>query len=71
MPLYEYACDTCGIHFEQRQSFRDSNPPTCPNGHSQIRRVFSVPGIVFKGSGWYVTDSRGKKRESNGVANES
>ncbi len=58
MPIYEYQCDSCGVHFERRQSFLDSSTPSCPNGHPVVHRVYSVPGIVFKGSGWYVTDSR-------------
>lgn len=58
MPIYEYECTTCGLHFERRQSFGDTNVPACPNGHDRVQRLFSAPGIVFKGSGWYVTDSR-------------
>lgn len=64
MPIYEYACSICGAHFEQRQSFSDASLPACPNGHSVVQRVFSAPGIVFKGSGWYVTDSRSKNSSS-------
>jgi putative FmdB family regulatory protein len=58
MPLYEFECTTCGAHFERRQSFGDTSVPACPNGHDGVHRLFSTPGIVFKGSGWYVTDSR-------------
>jgi len=58
VPIYEYECTTCGLHFERRQSFDDINLPACPNGHDGVHRLFSAPGIVFKGSGWYVTDSR-------------
>ena len=58
VPIYEYECTTCGLHFERRQSFGDTNVPACPNGHDRVQRLFSAPGIVFKGSGWYVTDSR-------------
>lgn len=58
MPIYEYQCDSCGVHFERRQSYSDTSTPSCPNGHSVTHRVYSVPVVVFKGSGWYVNDSR-------------
>jgi putative FmdB family regulatory protein len=65
MPIYEYACDMCGAHFEQRQSFGDASAPSCPNGHAAVHRVYSVPGVVFKGSGFYVTDSRAKSSSTS------
>ncbi len=46
------------MHFERRQAFGDASLPACPNGHDGVHRIFNAPGIVFKGSGWYVTDSR-------------
>jgi putative FmdB family regulatory protein len=58
MPIYEYRCATCGVRFERMTSFSDTTIATCPNGHIDTRRVFSPPGIVFKGSGFYVTDNR-------------
>ncbi len=58
MPIYEYECDICGAHYERRQSFYDNTTPPCPHGHAQAHRIYSTPGVVFKGSGWYVTDSR-------------
>ena len=58
MPTYVYACDSCGNQFEQFQSFKDDPLQTCPSCASAVRRVFQPVGIVFKGSGWYVTDSR-------------
>jgi putative FmdB family regulatory protein len=58
MPTYVYACDTCGAQFEQFQSFKDEPLRTCPSCASAVRRVFQPVGIVFKGSGWYITDSR-------------
>ena len=58
MPTYVYACDSCGAQFEQFQSFRDEPLRTCPKCASAVRRVFQPVGIVFKGSGWYITDSR-------------
>jgi len=59
MPTYEYMCNTCGRAFEKNLHFGDDiNQVTCPQGHVQTRRIFSKPNIVFKGSGFYVTDSR-------------
>jgi putative FmdB family regulatory protein len=58
MPTYVYACDTCGTQFERFQSFKDEPLRTCPSCASAVRRVFQPVGIVFKGSGWYITDSR-------------
>ena len=58
MPTYVYACDTCGAQFERFQSFKDEPLRTCPSCASAVRRVFQPVGIVFKGSGWYITDSR-------------
>jgi len=57
MPIYEYECAECGIHFDKLQRFGDPMPDTCPNGHSQVHRLFSQPAIIFKGSGFYVTDN--------------
>lgn len=58
MPTYVYACDTCGAQFEQFQRFSDEPLTTCPRCQAAVRRVFQPVGIMFKGNGWYVTDSR-------------
>ncbi len=58
MPWYQYECGTCGIRFEERQHFDDGPVKHCPHGHSDVRRVYAPAGLVFKGSGWYITDSR-------------
>ncbi len=58
MPTYEYACRDCGEHVEVVQSFRDDPLTTCGLCGGSLRKVFSAAGIVFKGSGYYVTDSR-------------
>lgn len=70
MPIYEYECQTCGVHFEKRQSFNDAPHADCPNGHSDTRRLLVAPVIVFKGSGFYVTDHRGKNG-ANGSGKKS
>ena len=59
MPTYEYRCANCEEHLEVVQSFSDDPLTTCPNcGKKTLRKVFSPVGIVFKGSGFYKTDSR-------------
>jgi putative FmdB family regulatory protein len=59
MPVYNFVCPTCGARFEERLSFSESTSAViCPNGHSNVQRVFTAPTIVFKGSGFYVTDHR-------------
>src|SRR5262245_18223335 len=63
MPTYVYACDTYGAQFEQFQSFKDEPLRTCPSCASAVRRVFQPVGIVFKGSGWHITDSRKSSNE--------
>ena len=57
MPIYEYECAECGIHFDKLQRFGDPAPDACPNGHHQVHRLLSQPAIIFKGSGFYVTDN--------------
>jgi putative FmdB family regulatory protein len=72
MPIYEYECLTCGIHFEKRQSFNDPPYAECPNGHEETRRLLVAPAIVFKGSGFYVTDNRScSKSSANGTGKKS
>ncbi|GBD11876.1 hypothetical protein HRbin23_01556 [bacterium HR23] len=58
MPIYEYVCErsTCSHHFELRQGFDAEPVATCPLCHSRARRRISPVPIIFKGSGWYVTD---------------
>ena len=58
MPTYQYACTECGHAFEQVQSFSDDALTDCPVCHGRLRKVFNAVGVVFKGSGFYRTDSR-------------
>lgn len=60
MPTYSYHCDTCGHDFEAVQRFADDPLRECPQCGAVIRRVIQPVGVVFKGSGWYITDSRPK-----------
>jgi putative FmdB family regulatory protein len=58
MPIYEFECQKCGHAFEVNQSFRDEQPKTCPQDKcsGKLKKLFSPPAIIFKGSGFYVND---------------
>jgi putative FmdB family regulatory protein len=58
MPTYEYRCKDCSHELEAQQSFSDDPLTTCPSCGGPLRKKFSSPGISFKGSGFYKTDSR-------------
>ncbi len=60
MPIYEYECRECGVRFERRQSFDDQPVSLCPECGGDVHRLLQPAGIIFKGKGFYVTDSRGK-----------
>src|ERR1700722_5031522 len=71
MPTYEYACTSCGEHIDVVQSFRDDPLTTCPACGGPLRKVFSSIGVVFKGSGFYKTDSRDKAKSSSTSSEKS
>ncbi|WP_111767751.1 FmdB family zinc ribbon protein [Nakamurella deserti] len=58
MPTYQYACTECGHQFEEFQSFSDAALTDCPVCGGRLRKVYGSVGVVFKGSGFYRTDSR-------------
>ncbi|MGQ9457253.1 MAG: FmdB family zinc ribbon protein [Anaerolineae bacterium] len=58
MPTYQYECEECGLVFERRQHFNDAPLKRCPECQGPVHRVFQPVGIIFKGSGFYVTDHR-------------
>ena len=60
MPTYQYRCTDCGHELEEFQSFTDDALTVCPACGGRLRKVFNAVGVVFKGSGFYRTDSRGK-----------
>jgi putative FmdB family regulatory protein len=60
VPTYQYACTACGHELEAVQSFTDAALTECPQCQGALRKVFSAVGVVFKGSGFYKTDSRSK-----------
>ena len=58
MPIYEYECGLCQLNFEKKQGFDDEPVAICPKCQGEARRVFHPAPIIFKGSGFYTTDSR-------------
>ena len=70
MPIYDYHCDHCGHSFSSVQSFSDPPLEKCPSCGRRPRRLFTAPAIVFKGSGWYKTDSRAAPK-SDGAETKS
>ena len=58
MPIYQYACTKCKANFELRQGFNDDSQVSCPKCKAEARRLFLPVPIIFKGSGFYVTDHK-------------
>ena len=71
MPTYQYACTECGHAFEQFQSFSDDALTHCPECDGRLRKVFNAVGVVFKGSGFYRTDSRSGSTSSGSTSSGS
>jgi putative FmdB family regulatory protein len=77
MPNYEYECESCGIRFERMQHFHDEPLRDCPECGGCVHRVLQPVGIVFKGSGFYVTDHNKSSsavslpRKEDGAAKDS
>ena len=74
VPTYQYACTECDHAFEQFQSFTDDALTVCPECEGRLRKVFNAVGVVFKGSGFYRTDSRNgssPESSSNGASKSS
>ena len=66
MPIYEYQCESCADRFEVKQSMKDDPITACPKCGKRVQRLISSPAIMFKGSGWYVTDYSEKMKPSPG-----
>ena len=66
MPTYQYRCTACGHDLEATQKFSDPSLTECPNCGGSLRKVFNAVGVVFKGSGFYRTDSRKAGANGNG-----
>jgi putative FmdB family regulatory protein len=65
MPIYDYHCDHCGHTFSQVQSYADATLEVCPNCGKKPRKLMATPAIVFKGGGWYKTDSRPAQKDAS------
>ncbi len=70
MPTYEYACQSCGHHVEVYQRFSDEPLTECGVCGGQLRKVFHPAGILFKGSGFYATDSRAARAKSSSSSDD-
>lgn len=66
MPTYSYACTECDNRFDAVQAFTDDALTTCPECSGRLRKLFNSVGVVFKGSGFYRTDSRDSSSKSSG-----
>jgi len=75
VPIYEYECGLCGIRFERKQGFDEEPVAVCPECQGKARRIIHSVPVIFKGSGFYITDNRkdgdfkpeeGKQKPSKG-----
>lgn len=71
MPTYSYACTECSNEFDQVQSFSDDALTTCPQCSGRLRKLFKNVGVVFKGSGFYRTDSRDSAKSTADSSSKS
>jgi len=73
LPLYPYRCTKCGHRFEKIQSFSSEPETECPQCGGALERPLTVPGLSFKGAGWYVNDyaSKGGSSSSESTPTES
>jgi len=67
LPIYEYICHDCGHEFEKIVGWSDDSPACASCGSQNVSRQLSPPAIHFKGSGWYITDSKNGKKGKNGA----
>jgi putative FmdB family regulatory protein len=71
VPTYSYACTECDHRFDAVQSFSDDSLTTCPECQGRLRKVFNAVGVVFKGGGFYRTDSRNGSSSSVAAKGDS
>lgn len=75
VPIYEYECESCDARFELMQKFSDKPVKKCTTCGGAVHKVLSAPALLFKGSGWYVTDyasperKKAQKADGDGKAN--
>jgi putative FmdB family regulatory protein len=65
VPIYEYQCESCTDKFEVKQGMKDDALTACPRCGKRVQRLISSPAIMFKGTGWYVTDYSDKMKPSS------
>jgi putative FmdB family regulatory protein len=70
LPIYTYACDSCGAEIERRQSFSDPPLTVCESCGQALRRVLHPVGVIFKGSGFYNTDYKNASAKKDSAADE-
>jgi putative FmdB family regulatory protein len=66
VPIYEYVCESCAFRFERKQSMKEDPVATCERCGKPVTRLISSPALMFKGSGWYVTDYSDKLKPPAG-----
>ena len=66
MPIYEYLCQDCSYRFELKQSMKDEAVAICEKCGKSVGRIISAPAIMFKGTGWYITDYSDKMKPPTG-----
>lgn len=71
MPIYEYLCQDCAYTFELKQSMKDEPIATCVRCGRSVGRIISAPAIMFKGSGWYITDYSDKMKPPTAESSDS
>lgn len=71
MPIYEYLCQSCSYKFELKQSIKEEPVATCTRCGKTVNRIISAPAIMFKGTGWYITDYSDKLKAPAGEASDS
>ena len=71
MPTYQYACKECGHRFEAVQSFSDASLTECPECTGPLRKLYGAVGVIFKGSGFYRTDSRSSSSSASSKSSTS
>lgn len=63
MPIYEYQCKGCSLRFELKRPFGENSGASCPSCRGEARRIFSPVPILFKGPGFYITDSAAEREQ--------
>ena len=64
MPTYTYRCNNCGVTFDHVQKFADKPLARCPECRGKVNRVPQASAVMFRGSGWYINDSKGSNKSS-------